>query len=79
MTKQPLHTWIGWIGTLVAIVDYGLFAADILPEIWFFGIGSGASLLLVWAFYKDRAHYGAVLQAVFIVLNMIGIMQNLLS
>ncbi len=70
--KQSLHRWIGWTGTIIALVDYGLFSAGFIPEVWFFAAGAVASVLLTWALVKDHVGYGATLQAIFIIFNLIG-------
>jgi hypothetical protein len=69
---KDMHTAIGWIGTILALVIYGLFAAGYVIPWWFFTIGCIASVLLGWAMYKDKAYYGAFQQAAFFVFNIVG-------
>gem|GEM_PF-3367781 len=75
---QSLHTWMGWIGMIIALSDYALFAAGAIHQLIFFGAGAIASVFLTYALYKDKAHYGSVLQAIFILLNLIGMIRILL-
>lgn len=70
--NKSLHVWIGWVGTAIAVTDYGCFSAGLLPEFWFFSIGIVSSILIGWASYKDKVYYGLSLQLIFIVFNAIG-------
>lgn len=72
---MSFYTWIGWTGTVLALGTYGLFAAGFISETWFFSLGAVASVLLAYALFKDRAVYGGVLQAAFILLNLLGIVR----
>ncbi|GEM_PF-7059138 len=38
------HRVLGWSGTTIALVDYGVFAAGWIAELWFFSLGTIASL-----------------------------------
>jgi hypothetical protein len=77
--SSSFHKTIGWIGTVIAVCDYGLFALGLLSELVFFSLGNVASVLLVWALFHDRTWYAASLQTTFLVLNTIGIVRILLS
>lgn len=77
LKSYPLHTYIGWAGAMIALVEYFLFAAGYLPAVWFFGIGMFASILLSFAYFKDKAYYGFTLQLAFILFNVIGVVANL--
>lgn len=76
-SPHPPHKIAGWAGTAFALTDYAFFAAGALPELWFFGLGAIAAALLAWALFNDRAQYGTVLQIVFVVLNLFGIVRIL--
>jgi hypothetical protein len=75
MMSKPLHTWLGWAGTTIALIEYGLYATGVITSVWFFGIGILASGLLVWALLKDKAYYGVFLQSIFIIFNIIGMVR----
>lgn len=75
MAQYPFHKMLGWAGTVIALLDYGAFAAGIILEFWFFLLGIGASLLLAYALFRDRTFYAGVLQTAFIFLNVIGMVR----
>ena len=75
LMNHPLHKWLGWTGSLLAIADYSLFAAGFIGESTLFSAGAVASLLLAYALFKDKAHYGGFQQSIFILLNLIGIVR----
>ncbi len=73
--KHQRHAYMGWLGTVIALGDYGAFSLALIPELWFFGLGMVASVFLAYALFKDRAHYGGVLQVAFLILNLLGILR----
>ena len=75
--KHPQHKYLGWIGTLIALGDAGIFALGLIPELAFFAMNIVASFFLGWAFFRDKAHYGSFLQLAFIVINAVGVLRIL--
>lgn len=75
MTNVPTHKIVGWAGTVIGLSDYGLFAMGALSEIWFFGLGNIASVLLFYALWKDRVVYASAMQAFFLVMNIVGMVR----
>jgi len=63
----------------IAVTDYGLFALGMLDEIQFFSLGNVSSVFLIWALFHDRTYDAATLQAVFFILNTVGIVRIVLS
>lgn len=77
MSRASAHRIIGWIGTALAIVVYGAFAAGLTDQMMLFSIGNVSSLCLIWALLHDRTYYAAALQSMFLILNTIGIVRIL--
>lgn len=73
-----LHTIIGWLGTIIGLLVFGLFAGGLITETWFFGVGIISSSLLASALSIDKAWYGVFLQLVLAAFNVVGFMRIIL-
>jgi hypothetical protein len=73
-----LHKKLGWAGTVIGLGGYGLFAMGIITEVWFFGIGNIAAILLFYALIKDRVLYASAMQVFFFLMNIIGMVRVML-
>lgn len=77
MIPPPLHTIIGWLGTIIGLTVFGLFAGGFISETWFFGVGIISSSLLASALAVDKAYYGVFLQGVLATFNIVGFIRIL--